>query len=53
MKIQSNQLNLVSMQWIPLFMLALIWLNQSAGRHGGMPLPISVLAAIGFFCWRH
>lgn len=49
MKIQSNQLNLVSMQWIPLFMLALIWLNQSAGRHGGLPLPVSVLGAIGFF----
>lgn len=31
MKLQSNQLNLISMQWLPLFVLALFWLNQERG----------------------
>ncbi len=30
MKIQTNQLNLVSMQWLPLFFLALVWLDRQA-----------------------
>lgn len=30
MKIQSNQLNLISMQWLPLYVLALLWLDRVA-----------------------
>lgn len=52
MKLQGNHLNLLSMQWMVLYLLALIWLDQRRDRRSALILAlIALLVALTDWYW--